>query len=160
MGRLDDEIEETTQAILSELKTKDSWDLSESAYARKALLLCDLDHTNGLLLEMRNAPPAEKTGIEKKAIVKTLLYSTWLQRLYFVIRSVMMGLIGAVITLSVVAFLGSANVYEVCALGALSYVLSLVISRLFDAQVMRFTKGIVRYLAGHERMRDFVMDHV
>lgn len=160
MTKVDDEIERMTQVILSELEMKSSWDLSESLHAKKALLLCDLDHTNGVLLEMRNASPGEKSDIEKRAIIKALLYSTWLQRLYFVIRSCIMGLIGAVITLSVVAFLGSVDVYEVLALGTLSYVLPLIISRLFDSQIMGVTKSIVRHLASHERIRDFVMDHV
>ncbi len=160
MTKVDDEIEEMTQTILSELETKSSWDLSESLHAKKALLLCDLDHTRGVLLEMRNASPGERSEIEKGAIIKALLYSTWLQRLYFVIRSAIMGLIGAVITLSAVAFLGRVDAYEVLALGTLSFALSLIISRLFDAQVMGITKGIVRYLANHERIRDIVMDHV
>jgi hypothetical protein len=158
--KVDEEIGKMAQRILSELEVKSSWDLSESLHAKKLLLLCDLDHTRGVLLEIRNASPAEKSDIEKRAIIKALLYSTWLQRLYFIIRSSIMGLIGAVITLSVVAFLGTINVYEVLALGVLSFALSLVISRFFDAQVMRVTKSIVKQLAKHEKIRDLVMDHV
>lgn len=159
-AKVDEEIEKMSQVILAELDTKSSWDLSESVHAKKLLLLCDLDHTKGVLLEIRNASPGEKRDIEKRAIIKALLYSTWLQRLYFIIRSAIMGLIGAVFTLSIVAFLGRIDIYEVMALGILSFVLSLIVSRFFDAQVMRVTKSIVRHLANHEKIRDLVMDHV
>jgi hypothetical protein len=158
--KVDEEIEKMSQVILAELDKKSSWDLSESVHAKKLLLLCDLDHTKGVLLEIRNASPGEKRDIEKRAIIKALLYSTWLQRLYFIIRSAIMGVIGAVFTLSIVAFLGRIDVYEVLALGILSFVLSLIVSRFFDAQVMRVTKSIVRHLANHEKIRDLVMDHV
>jgi hypothetical protein len=157
--KVDTEIGRMAQRILSELETASSLNLSESLYAKKVLLLCDLDHTKGVLLEIRNASPEEKNIIEKRAIIKALLYSTWLQRLYFIIRSSIMGLIGAAITLAVVTLLGTINVFGAIALGVSLFALSLIISRFFDAQVMRATKNIVRHLADHERLRDFIMDH-
>ena len=159
MTKVDDEIGKMAQRILLELETASSWDLSDSLYAKEVLLLCDLDHTQGVLLEIRNASPGEKSDIEKRAIIKALLYSTWLQRLYFIIRSSIMGLVGAAITLAVVTFLGTIDVYEAMALGMLAFALSLVISRFFDEQVMRATKSIVRHLANHGTIRGFVMNH-
>jgi hypothetical protein len=157
--KVDDAIERMALRILAELEMKSSWDLSESLLAKKVLLLCDLDHTKGVLLEIRNASPGEKSDIEKRAIIKALLYSTWLQRLYFVIRSSIMGFIGAVITLAVVTLLGTINVYQTLTLGILIFALSLIISRFFDTQVMKVTKAIVAFLASHEKTRSFVLDH-
>jgi hypothetical protein len=156
--KVDDAIEKMAQRILLELEMKRSWDLTESLLAKKVLLLCDLDHTKGVLLEIRNASPGEKSDIEKRAIIKALLYSTWLQRLYFIVRSSIMGVIGTAITLAVVTLLGTINVYEALALGVLVFAVSLIISRFFDTQVMKVTKTIVMFLAGHEKTRSFVLD--
>ena len=147
------------QRIQSELETAQSWDLSESLFAKKVLLLGDLESTKGVLLEIQTASFGEKTEIERKVIIKALLYSTRLQRLYFIIRSSIMGLMGAVITLAVALMLGTITIPIVIALGILSYALSLIISRIFDAQVVRATRSIINRLASHQTIRDFIMDH-
>ena len=159
MTKVHDEIGKMAQRILLELETASSWDLSDSLYAKKVLLLCDLDHTKGVLLEIRNASLGEKRNIEKRAIIKALLYSTWLQTLHFIIRSSIMGLISLAITLTFVALLGTINVYEAITLGVLAFALSLFISRFFDVQIMKATKSIVRHLANHRTIRDFIIRH-
>ena len=156
---IDDEIGKMAQRIQSELEMAKSWDLSASLYAKKALLLTDLENTKGVLLEIQTASLGEKTDVERRVIIKALLYSTRLQRLYFIVRSSIMGLIGTAITFAVTALLGTINVYEVMALGILSFVLSLVISRFFDPQVVRFTRSIIGHLANHQGIRDFIMAH-
>ena len=159
MTKVDEVIGEMAQRILLELNTKSSWDLSESLHAKKLMLLCDLDHTSGVLLEIRDASPKVRHDIEKRAIIKALLYSIWLQRLYFIIRSSIMGIMGTAITLPVVTLLGTINVYGVMALGICVFVISLLISRICDTQIMRATKNLVRHLAAREKIRNFVMDH-
>jgi hypothetical protein len=159
MTKTDDDIGEMAQRIQSELETAQSWDLSESLFAKKVLLLGDLESTKGVLLEIQTASFGEKTEIERKVIIKALLYSTRLQRLYFIIRSSIMGLMGAVITLAVALMLGTITIPIVIALGILSYALSLIISRIFDAQVVRATRSIINRLASHQTIRDFIMNH-
>lgn len=159
MTKVDDEIEKMAQKIMLEIETASSKDLSDSHYAKTMLRLSDLDHTKGILLEIQSASSGEKCDIEKRAVIKALLYSTWLQRLYFIIRSFLMGLIGTAITLLVVWFLGTINVYGAIILGMFVFVISLIITRLFDAQIVRATKSIVRRLASRKTIRDFVMKH-
>jgi cytochrome c biogenesis protein CcdA len=110
-------------------------------------------------LEIQTASLGEKTDVERRVIIKALLYSTRLQRLYFIVRASIMGLIGAAITIAATALLGTINVYEVMALGILSFVLSLIISRYFDPQVVRATRSIISHLANHQGIRDFIMGH-
>ncbi|MGA1974988.1 MAG: hypothetical protein ABSG92_05070 [Conexivisphaerales archaeon] len=157
--KIDDEIGAMAQRIQSELETAKSWDLSASLYAKKALLLSDLENTKGVLLEIQTASLGEKTDVERRVIIKALLYSTRLQRLYFIVRASIMGLIGAAITIAATALLGTINVYEVMALGILSFVLSLIMSRYFDPQVVRATRSIISHLANHQGIRDFIMGH-
>jgi hypothetical protein len=160
MNRTDDEIGAMAQRIQSELEMAKSWDLSASLFAKKALLLTDLENTRGVLLEIQTASLGEKTDVERRVIIKALLYSTRLQRLYFIVRSSIMGLIGAAITLAATALLGTIDVYEVTVLGILSFVLSLVISRFFDPQVIRATRSIIGHLVNHQGIRDFIMAHL
>ena len=159
MTDADDEIEKMSQKILLELETATSKDLSAAHYAETMLRLSDLDHTKGVLMEIQNASSGDKSEIEKKAVIKALLYSTWLQRLYFIIRSGIMGLVGTVITLLIVSFFGTINVYGAIILGVLVFVISLVMTRLFDAQIVWATKGIVIRLANRKTLRNFVMNH-
>jgi hypothetical protein len=159
MTNADDEIEKMSQTILLELETATSKDLSTAHYAKTMLRLSDLGHTKGVLLEIQNASSGKKSDIEKKAVIKALLYSTWLQRLYFIIRSAIMSLVATVITLLVVSFFGTINVYGAIVLSVFVFVISLVITRLFDAQTVWVTKSIVRHLANHKTLRDFVMNH-
>jgi len=144
---------------MSDLEKASSKDLSDSHYAKTMLQLSDFDNTRGALLEIQIASSGDKCDIEKRAVIKALLYSTWLQRLYFIIRSAIMGLVGTVITLLVVSFLGTINVYGAIILGMFVFVISLIITRLFDAQIVWATKSIVRRLASHKTIRDFVMNH-
>ena len=113
MTDADDEIERMSQKILLELETATSKDLSAAHYAETMLRLSDLDHTKGVLMEIQNASSGDKSEIEKKAVIKALLYSTWLQRLYFIIRSGIMGLVGTVITLLIVSFFGLIEYFSV-----------------------------------------------
>jgi hypothetical protein len=97
--------------------------------------------------------------IGKRAIIKVLLLSTWLQRLYFIIRSFIMGQIGAVVTVLFILYFGSIDVVKGFFIGIFVFVFSLVITRLFDAQIVKATKKIVVFMAGHRAARDFIMNH-
>ena len=70
-----------------------------------------------------------------------------------------MGLIGAGITFGFVAYFGPIDVALAVALGVVMFVSSLAITRLFDAQIVKVTKSIVRHLGSHRTIRDFIMNH-
>ena len=84
---IDNDITEISQRILMELETASSKDLSEAKYAKKILQLSDLDYTKNLFHEIESVPSGPERVIEKRAVIQALLLSTWLQRLYFIIRS-------------------------------------------------------------------------
>jgi len=87
------------------------------------------------------------------------LFSTWLQRLFFIIRSFIMGLLGGVVTYLVIFYLGSIDVVGSILLGGFVFVFSLVVTRLFDAQVTQGTKKLVELMTNHITIRDFIMKH-
>jgi len=120
--------------------------------------LSDIHYAKRVLQQIGNVTPTE-SEIEKRAVIKVLLFSTWLQRLYFIIRAFLMGLIGAAVTFFVIWYLGSTNVVGSIILGTFVFVFSLFVTRLFDAQITKATKKIVELLASHRTTRDFIMKH-
>jgi hypothetical protein len=156
---VDAEIDEITKRILLELENASSKDLSDARYAKKILHLSDLHYTKTILQQIDKVSSGAETRIEKRAVIKVLLLSTWLQRLYFIIRSILMGEIGAVVTFLFIWYVGSIDAIGMFELGIFVFVFSLVITRLFDAQITKVTKKIVELMASHRTARDFIMNH-
>lgn len=93
----------------------------------------------------------------KKTIMDVLAVSVRTQRLYFVIRSAIMSLISALMFFIVVLYLGSIDATQAVFLGIFLFVASLVVSRLFDRQIVRVTKRIIHFLKKHKRARTLVL---
>ncbi|MCW4054018.1 MAG: hypothetical protein NWE84_03745 [Candidatus Bathyarchaeota archaeon] len=79
------------------------------------------------------------------------------QRLYFVVRSVLMSLISALFYFFVVLYLGAIDAVQAAFLGVFVFVAALVVSRLFDKQIVIASKKIISFLNKHERLRKFVL---
>ncbi|MDG6250033.1 hypothetical protein [Methanocalculus sp.] len=145
---------------MEELETASSKNLSEVSYAGKILQLSDLNYTQNILHEIESVPTGADRVIEKRAVIKALLLSIWLQRLYFIIRSALMSILAVVVTFFYVSFFGEIGVVLAVFMGVLIFIIGLIITRLFDPQTVQMTKYIVRRLASHKKMRDFIMNHL
>ncbi len=162
IDRVDVEIDEIAQKILLELEGVSSTDLTDVGYAKKILHLSDIHYTRRVLKQIGSVTKQSsgvESEIEKRAVIKVLLFSTWLQRLYFIIRSYIMGLIGSAVTFIFIWYVGTINAITSYLFGILVFALSLAITRLFDAQLTQVTKKIVELLASHRTIRDFIMKH-
>ena len=157
--RVDAEVDEIAQRILLELESASSSDLSDARYAKMMLHLSDARYAKGVLQKIGGDKSGAENELEKRAVIKVLLFSTWLQRLYFIIRSFLMGLIGAAVTYLIVWYLGSINVVGSIIIGTFVFVFSLVVTRLFDTQITQGTKKLVELMASHRAIRDFIMKH-
>ena len=93
----------------------------------------------------------------RTAMTMVLWNSVQTQRLYFVIRSVIMSLISALIYFTVVLYLGSINAIQAALVGFFVFIVALVVSRLFDKQIVAGSKKIIRYLNKYEKIRAFVL---
>ena len=160
--RIDPIIDDIAQRLLLELESASSTDLSDVNYAKKILRLADITYAK-MMLQQIGSRTKQSSGteseIEKRAVIKVLLFSTWLQRLYFIIRSFLMGLISAAVTYLIVWYLGSINVIGSIIIGTFVFVLSLVVTRIFDTQITQASKKIVEIMASHKTVRDFIMKH-
>jgi len=160
LALIDSEISEISHRIMVELETASSKDLSEAKYAKKILQLSDLDYTTNILHEIESVPSGPERVIEKRAVIKALLLSTWLQRLYFIIRSALMSVLAMVVTFFYVSFFGEIGVVLAVVMGVLIFIVGLIVTRLFDIQTVKVTKYIVRRLANHKQIREFIMNHL
>jgi hypothetical protein len=160
VDRVDAVIDEIAQRILVELEGATSADLSDVLYAKKILHLADIQYARTVLQQIgTKGGGGSDSEIEKRAVIKVLLFSTWLQRLYFIIRSSIMGLIGSIVTFLFIWSLGTINAVTSYIFGLLVFALSLVITRFFDVQLTQATKKIVELMACHRASRDFIMSH-
>jgi len=155
----DVEIDEIAQRILLELESASSTDLSDARYAKMMLRLSDVHYAKGVVQKIGSLSSEADKEIEKKAVIKVLLFSTWLQRLYFIIRAFLMGQVGAAFTYLIIWYLDTINVIGSIIIGGFVFILSLVVTRLFDAQITHATKKLVELLANHRTIRDFIMKH-
>ena len=97
---------------------------------------------------------------QMKVIMDMLMTSVRTQRLYFVVRSAIMSLVSALITFIIVGYLGMIDVVQVVFLGIFLFVGSLIVSRLFDRQIVKVSKKIIRVLNRHKRARAFVLKNL
>ena len=97
---------------------------------------------------------------QQRTVMQVLTRSVRTQRLYFVIRAIIMSLIGALLTLIVVLYLGTINVIQAVLLGIIVFIIALVTSRLLDKQIIQTTKKIIHQLNKHKKLRNFILNQL
>jgi ABC-type transport system involved in cytochrome bd biosynthesis fused ATPase/permease subunit len=91
------------------------------------------------------------------AMMAVIVDTVQTQRLYFVVRSVLMSLISALIYFAVVLYFGTIDAVQAAFLGVFVFIVALIFSRLFDKQIVRASKKIIQYLNRYKRVRTFVL---
>ena len=102
----------------------------------------------------------EKCGRARKIIRNAFLSTLQTYRLYFIIRSISVSLLGSIPFFIVVLVLGSINVLQTIILGIFVFVFSLAITRLLEKPMVKIVKKIVTALQRHTRARDFILKNV
>ena len=113
----------------------------------------DLDR----ILAEESVDKGSQSAETRGAMTDVIAESVKTQRLYFVVRSVLMSLISALIYFLVVLYLGVIDAVQAAFLGVFVFVVALVMSRLFDKQIVNASKKIIRFLNKHKRTRTFVL---
>ena len=127
----------------------------------------DLDENDQLIQAMQKdlerilAEESAEAGFQPTGMHGTMTAviaeSVRTQRLYFVVRSVLMSLISALIYFIVVLYLGAIDAVQAAFLGVFVFVAALVVSRLFDKQIVHASQKIISYLNRHKRIKTFVL---
>ncbi|MFH8086774.1 MAG: hypothetical protein QW609_03070 [Candidatus Aenigmatarchaeota archaeon] len=81
------------------------------------------------------------------------------ERLYFIVRSYLMGCIGGIIFPAIVFVLGRINWVQSIIIGTFVYIISLAISRVFERQIDNITKKILVRLNKHKRIKNFILKY-
>ena len=115
--------------------------------------------------EVSAGPTIQKSIEEERESIKMELaeamsVSNQTQRLYFVVRSLIMSILGAIITFVIVWRLGTVNVVGDFVLGISTYAGCLVVSRMFDERIVNLSRQIIYYLGQHTKLRDFILKNL
>jgi hypothetical protein len=159
MSAVESEVDEIAQKIMTEVEHAKSKDLAESSETIKILHLTNTHNAKALLDHAGEAPTKQERDLGKKAVVEALLVSTWHTRLYFIIRSFIMGLLGAALTFLFLLMFHSITLTLQIPLGIFSFLFTLSVSRLLDVQIVKATKAITDYLSNHKSLRNFILNH-
>lgn len=157
---LDKETDEIAQKIASLIGKNDAKDLKGSTEIKKMLHFTDADRARKLLANLDKVSNQDGQNTSKVAIVKELLLSTWKQRLYFVVRAAVMGILSAILTFGCILVFGAIDFTLGIILSIGSFGFALVVSRLFDDQIVNLTTRIITFLGGHRSLRTLVIDHL
>jgi hypothetical protein len=155
----DQEVDEIAQKIMTEIEHTKSKDLADSDEIIKILHLTNTRYVRTLLEHADEAPTMHERDIGKRAVVEALIVSTWHTRLYFIIRSFIMGLLSASLTFLFVLIFRAITLTLEIPLGIFSFVFSLAVSRLLDVPIVKATKSAVDYLSSHKGLKDFILSH-
>jgi ABC-type transport system involved in cytochrome bd biosynthesis fused ATPase/permease subunit len=93
----------------------------------------------------------------RRAMTTVLVDSVQTQRLYFIVRSVLMSLISALIYFVVVLYFGTINAVQAAFLGVFVFIVAIIVSRLFDKQIVTVSKKIISILNRYKKIRAFVL---
>jgi len=80
-------------------------------------------------------------------------------RLYFIIRSVILSSIAGGMFLATIWYLRTINFVQSIVIGTFAFTASLVISRLFDSQIEKLVRRILRFLNRHEKLKKVVLKY-
>jgi hypothetical protein len=146
-GQTQDELMMAIQVELDEIVSKE---VCDSVYESKKP-------------EFQDKTPAEldaECRSRKGAIMNVISSSVCLQRLYFIIRSAIMGLITGLLTYVIISVFQITNFFSLVLLGLSTFVVSLLISRLFDAPIVKVCNLILMYLDRYPSLRSFILNRL
>lgn len=114
--------------------------------------------------DIASLPSEEKTeekldsecSSRKNVIVRVIADSVNLERLYFIVRSSIMGLITGLFTFSIISILKVTDFWQLAFLGVISFLIALLASRVLDKPVVQVCSKAILYLKRHKKAQDFV----
>jgi ABC-type transport system involved in cytochrome bd biosynthesis fused ATPase/permease subunit len=146
-----------TQQPSIALKERRKLKMSETGVDDKDSLIQTMQKDLDRELAEESGDSGQQFTRTRGAMMSVLVESVQTQRLYFVVRSVLMSLISAVIYFVVVLYFGTIDAVQAAFLGVFVFIVALVVSRLFDKQIVRASKKIIQYLNKYRRLRTFVL---
>lgn len=79
--------------------------------------------------------------------------------LYFIVRSIVMGLLGAIIFSVIISLLNTSKLLYVLSISVTNFFIVLFITRVFDRQTRRLVKMVLETLDKWPRAKNFLLDN-
>ncbi len=146
-GETDDELMMAIQIELDQIVTQEVCDVVYGSVSNDAK-------------EKSTAELEEECRTRKGAILGVISSSVCLERLYFVIRSSIMGLITGLLTYAIISIFLITNFFDLVLLGIFAFVVSLLISRYFDGPIVKLCNLVLKYLNRYQRLRTFILSRL
>jgi ABC-type transport system involved in cytochrome bd biosynthesis fused ATPase/permease subunit len=131
--------------------------MSEKAVDDKDYLIRVMQKDLDRILTEESDDAGSQFARTRSAMTAVLVESVQTQRLYFVVRSVLMSLISALVYFVVVLYFGTIDAVQAAFLGVFVFIVALVVSRLFDKQIVTASKKIISFLSKYRKIRAFVL---
>ncbi len=148
-GETEDELMLAIQVELDEIVSKEVCDsVYESASANPAL--------QGKTREELDAECQNRKG----AIMNVISSTVCMQRLYFIIRSSVMGVITGLLTYTLISIFLITSFFALVLLGLFTFAVSLLLSRLLDSPIIKVSNWILKYLDKYQRARAFILNRL
>lgn len=93
----------------------------------------------------------------KNVIMNVIADSVGLQRLYFIIRSSIMGGIAGLLTFVIISIFRVIDFLSLILIGLIVFVISLVISRIADKPIVKLSQKIIFLLKKHNRIKEVIL---
>jgi len=93
----------------------------------------------------------------KTVIMGVIADSVGLERLYFIVRSSVMGGLTGLFTFIIISLLRVTSFVDLIIIGIAGFVLSLLLSRLFDKPLVRISNLAITYLKRHKRISEIIL---
>ena len=79
--------------------------------------------------------------------------------LYFIVRSILMGLLGAAVFSVIISLLNTSRLFYVLSVSAGSFFIVLFITRVFDSQIKWLVEKTLEKLSKRPRLKSFILKH-
>lgn len=155
----DEELDKLAKGFLEEIRSATSKNFAETSFVKTVSQLSDVDYAISMLKLVRGHTNSE-CGIEKEALIKGIIRTSWLQRIHSTIRSLLLALVAAAILIPVLLYFGSLNMLQNVLLFFPIFISGLMVTRLLDKQLIKAAKKTVKYLAKHKKLRNLLMNYV
>ena len=93
----------------------------------------------------------------KSVIMNVIAGSVSLERLYFIIRSSIMGVITGLLTFAIISIFDVTDFGKLVFLGVFIFIISLVTSRFFDKPIVKICSKTILFLRKHNRIKNVIL---
>jgi hypothetical protein len=121
--------------------------------------VCDAVYETASLTPQEKTPQKLESEAQtrKDVIMNVIANSVGLERLYFIVRSSVMGGITGIFTFTIISLFRVTGFIDLVLIGIAGFVLSLAFSRLMDKSLVWISNLAILYLKRHKRISELIL---